>query len=137
MIGELLTELRLKDYFVIGVILIISLIVLNFQSLINIGVPKLNPLDYDIQLVAKIDTVEVIRQKTESWNGSGLNVSGYKVAIRYQLDTIVIENEIVVKYNQYNANKHVIDKLIWSDNAEVPIRVSKDNLNRVILNVPD
>ena len=131
----LLTELRLKDYITIGLIFLALFVIMNLQNFINDKLPKINLADYDIELQAKIKSYKPIQLKSETLEGSKLKRIGNNVEIEfYYLDSSIVNNTIIVKYNSYEVNKTVIDNMILNKEKILPIRINKMDSNKIVLN---
>ncbi len=83
---ELLTELRLKDYIAIALILLAVVVIMNLQNFIGNRLPKINLRDYDTELQAIIKDIKPIHRKSETLEGSELK----------KLDIILIWNFITL-----------------------------------------
>ena len=132
---ELFTELRIKDYITIGLVLLAVFVIMNLQNFINEKLPKINPKDYKVELQAKIESYEPIYRKYETLEGSKLKKIGYNIELEfYDPDSIRINNTMVVKYNSYEASKSNIDNMILNEEGILPIRINKNEPNKMVLN---
>jgi hypothetical protein len=132
---ELLTELRLKDYITIGLILLAVFVIMNLQNFISAKLPKINLNEYDTELQAKIKGVKPIHRKSETLEGSKLTKTGYNIDLEfYYPDSIKVNNTMVVKYNSYEANKSTIDNMILNEEGILSIRIKKNEPNKMVLN---
>lgn len=132
---ELFTELRLKDYITIGVILLAVFVIMNLQNYISEKLPKINLNDYDTELQAIIKDVKPIHRKSETLEGSKLMKTGYTVDLEfYYLDSIKVNSTMVVKYNSYESHKNIIDNMILNEEGILPIRIKKNEPNSMVLN---
>lgn len=131
---ELFTELRLKDYITIGLILFAVFVVINLQSIIDKKLPKVNPKDFETELLANIIQVKPLHQKSESLEGSNLKAIGYHLDIEYKIDSILIKNDMTIKYNAYKIHKSKIDQMVLAEDKILPIRIKGNNGKTIILN---
>ncbi len=132
---ELLTELRLKDYITIGLVLLAVFVIMNLQNFINEKLPNINLNDYDTELQAKIKDFKPIHRQSETLVGSKLKKIGYEIDLEfYYPDSIEVNNSMVVKYNSYEANKSIIDNMILNEEGILSIRIKKNEPNKMVLN---
>ncbi len=132
---ELFTELRLKDYIAIGLILMAVVVIMNLKNFIGNKLPKINLSDYDTELQAIIKDVKPIHRKSETLEGSELKKIGYNIDLEfYYPDSIKVNTTMVVKYNSYEADKNIIDELILNKEGKLSIRIKKNEPNKVVLN---
>ena len=132
---ELLSELRLKDYITIGLILLAVFVIMNLQTFISEKLPKINLNEYDIEIQAKIKDVKPIHRKSETLEGSKLTKTGYNIDLEfYYPDSIKVNNTMVVNYNSYEVNKRTIDNMIINEEGILSIRIKKNEPNKMVLN---
>lgn len=132
---EVFTEIRIKDYIIIGLILISLFLMWNLPSFISHKLPKVNPSEYKVELLGRIIEATPIHKKSETYAGSRLGKTGYKVELKYvYFDTININKTIFVNYNSYDVNRQVIDEMLNSEDKNLPIRIKENNPEEVILN---
>ncbi len=132
---ELFTELRLKDYIAIGLILLAVFVFMNLQNFIGNRVPKINLSDFDTELQAIIKDVKPIHRKSETLEGSNLKKIGYNIDLEYYYpDSIKVNNTMVVKYDSYEADKNIIDNMILNAEGKLSIRIKKNEPNKMVLN---
>ena len=133
--NELLTELRLKDYITISLILLAVFVIMNIQNFIGDKLPKIILTEYDTELQAEIKDVKPIHQKSETLEGTKLKKIGYKIDLDfYYPDSVKVHNTMVVKYNSYKASKSIIDNMILNEKGLLSIRIKKNEPNKMVLN---
>ena len=131
---ELFSELRFKDYMILGLIIIALIFVMNLQHIINKNLPKINPADFEMETVANIVQVKPLQRKTETLEGSKLKPIGYNLEIEYQVDSVSISKELIILYTVYKADRTEIDRLVLSKDKLLPIRLKREDVESVVLN---
>ena len=130
---ELFDELRLRDYLIILLCFIVVSLWIIRRPILSKILPGPRFDKYSIEVNALILEKETIYKKIDTEAGSLLRQSGFKLKLKYCIDSIEYITEKTILYSTYKYDKKAVDDLINSGSDQIPIRVQENQRQRLIL----